>query len=76
MNFLVIITIFGIFLVIPIFENAYAEYDFNIEIPFYYLHNFQNFNNYQLENNNIIPNQFIIYLQEGDKKENNPIDPL
>ncbi len=75
MNFLVIITIFGIFLVIPIFENVYAENNFDIEIPFYYLHNFQNFDNHLLENNNIIPNQFIIYLQDN-KKENNPIDPL
>ena len=56
MNFLVIITIFGIFLVIPIFENVYAENNFDIEIPFYYLHNFQNFDNHLLENNNIIPN--------------------
>ena len=76
MNFLVTITIFGIFLAIPILENTYAENDFDIEIPFYYLHNYQNLDNHYLENNNIIPSQFIVYLQEDNKKENNSINPL
>ena len=41
--FLVIITIFGVFLVIPILENTYAENDLvddDIEIPFYYFYNY------------------------------------
>jgi subtilisin len=76
--FLVIITIFGIFLVIPILENTYAENDLvddDIEIPFYYFYNYQNLDNHPLESNNIIPNQFIVYLHE-DSKEDNSIDPL
>src|SRR5215203_3852267 len=83
----IIISIFIIFLIIIIQENVYAENnDFDIEIPFYYLHNYQNLdnyhlNNYHLENNNIIPNQFIVYLQEDTKAEekeekSNSIDPL
>ena len=76
MSFLVIITTFGIFLVIPILENTYAENDFDIEIPFYYFHNYQNLDNNRLESNNVIPNQFIVYLQEDNKEESNSIDPL
>jgi subtilisin family serine protease len=75
MSFLVIITTFGIFLVIPILENTYAENDFDIEIPFYYFHNYQNLDNNRLESNNVIPNQFIVYLQDN-KEESNSIDPL
>ena len=73
-NFLVIITICSIFLVIPILENTYAEDNFEKQIPFNYFYNNQNNNNHYLESNNVIPNQFIIYLR--DNKESNSIDPI
>lgn len=45
MNFLTIVTIFGIFFV-TILGNTYAEEDDyfvgNIELPFYYFYNYQN----------------------------------
>ena len=72
MGFLIIIGFFGIFLVISIPKNIYAEDDFNKTLS---NSSSQNIDNSKLENNNI-PNQYIVYLQEDDKKENNPIDPL
>ena len=69
------ITIFVIFLVIPILQKIYAENDFDIEIPFYYFYNYQNLDNHDLESDNIIPNQFIVYLQDN-KVGSNSIDPL
>lgn len=71
MSFLIIIAFFGIFLVISILENIYAEDDFSKNLS----NSSQNIENHQSENNNI-PNQFIVYLQEDNKKENNSIDPL
>ena len=71
MSFLIIIAFFGIFLVISILENIYAEDDFSKNLS----NSSQNIDNHQSENNNI-PNQFIVYLQGDNKKENNPIDPL
>ena len=76
MGFLVMITIFVTFLVIPILYNIYAENDLDIEIPFYYFYNYQNLDNHHLESNNIIPNQFIVYLKEDNKEGSNSIDPL
>ena len=76
MGFLVMITIFVTFLVIPILHNIYAENDLDIEIPFYYFYNYQNLDNHHLESNNIIPNQFIVYLKEDNKEGSNSIDPL
>ena len=69
-----IITVCSIFLVIPILENTYAEDNFEKQIPFNYFYNNQNNDNYYLESNNVIPNQFIIYLR--DNKESNSIDPI
>jgi Peptidase inhibitor I9 len=73
MSFLVIITIFGIFLVIPLLGNIYADNYFS-KRP---LSNFsyQNINSNHLENNNI-PNQFIVYLQEDTKEGSKSIDPV
>src|SRR5215212_3585198 len=76
MRFLVTIAIFVTFLIIPILHNIYAENVFDIEIPFYYFHNYQNLDNHHLESNNIIPNQFIVYLKEDNKEGSNSIDPL
>jgi hypothetical protein len=64
------IAFFGIFLVIPILENIYAEDDFS-KTPSSY----QNIDKHQLENNNI-PNQFIVYLQGDNEEESKSIDPL
>ena len=72
-NFLVIITVCSIFLVIPILENTYAEDNFDKQFLFNYFYNNQNNDNHYLESNNVIPNQFIIYLR--DNKESNSIDP-
>ena len=63
------IAFFGIFLVIPILENIYAEDDFSKT------QSYQNIDNHQLENNNI-PNQFIVYLQGDNEEESKSIDPL
>ena len=73
MSFLVIITIFGIFLVIPLLENIYAEDYFSKRS----LSNFsyQNINSNHLDKNNI-PNQFIVYLQEDTKEGSKSIDPV
>ena len=71
-SFLVMITIFGIFLVFPLLENIYAEeYVSKRSLATSY----QNINSHQLENNNI-PNQFIVYLQGDNKEESKSIDPL
>ncbi len=66
------IVFFGIFLVIPILKNIYAEDDFS-KRP---LSNspYHNIDNHQLENNNI-PNQFIVYLRDSED-ESKSIDPL
>ena len=69
-----IITVCSIFLVIPILENTYAEDNFDKQFLFNYFYNNQNNDNHYLESNNVIPNQFIIYLR--DNKESNSIDPL
>jgi subtilisin len=74
-NFLVMITVCGIFLVIPLFGNTYADDNFEKQFLFNYFYNNQNIDNRYLESNNIIPNQFIIYLQDN-KEENNSIDPV
>ena len=73
MSFLIIIAFFGIFLVISILENTYAEDDFSKTNSH---SSNQNINDSQLENNNNIPNQYIVYLQGDNKGENNSIDPL
>jgi subtilisin len=70
----VIITVCSIFLVIPILENIYAEDNFEKQFLFNYFYNNQNSDNHYLESNNVIPNQFIIYLR--DNKESNSIDPI
>ena len=72
-SFLVIITLFGIFLVFPLLENTYAEEyvsKSSLTTPSY-----QNIDSHQLENNNI-PNQFIVYLQGDNKEESKSINPL
>ena len=74
-NFLVGITVCGIFLVIPLFENTHAEDNFEKQFLFNYFYNNQNIDNRYLESNNIIPNQFIIYLQDN-KEESSSIDPV
>jgi hypothetical protein len=73
MSFLVIISIFGIFLVIPLLGSIYAEDHFSKRS----LSNFsyQNINSNHLENNNI-PNQFIVYLHEDTKEGSKSIDPV
>ncbi len=68
------ITVCGI-LVIPMFGNTYADDNFEKQFLFNYFYNNQNIDNRYLESNNIIPNQFIIYLQDN-KEENNSIDPV
>ena len=70
-SFLVIITIFGIFLVFPLLEYIYAEEYVSKRS----LSNNQNIDSHQLENNSI-PNQFIVYLQGDNKEESKSIDPL
>jgi subtilisin family serine protease len=76
MSFLVMVTLFVTFLVISILQNIYAENDFDVEIPYYYFYNYQNLDNHHLESNNIIPDQFIVYLQGDNKVGSNSIDPL
>jgi hypothetical protein len=71
-SFLIIIGFFGIFLVISITKNIYAEDDLSKTLS---NSSNQNIDNSTLENN-IIPNQYIVYLQRDNKKENNTIDPL
>ena len=72
-SFLVMITIFGIFLVFPLLENTYAEeYVSKRSLA---TSSYQNIDSHQLENNNI-PNQFIVYLQGDNKEESKSIDPL
>ena len=72
-SFLVMITIFGIFLVFPLLENIYAEeYVSKRSLA---TSSYQNIDSHQLENNNI-PNQFIVYLQGDNKEESKSIDPL
>jgi len=72
-SFLVIITIFGIFLVCPLLENIYTEEYLSKKSLSNSTH--QNIDSHQLENNNI-PNQFIVYLQGDNKEESKSIDPL
>jgi subtilisin len=80
-SFLIIVVIFGIFFV-AILENIYAEEEYNdvgdTKLPFNQFYNYQNLDNNKLENsNNIIHNQFIVYLQEDNKEEeSNSIDPV
>ena len=69
-SFLVMITIFGIFLVFPLLENIYAEeYVSKRSLA---TSSYQNIDSHQLENNNI-PNQFIVYLQGDNKEESKSI---
>jgi len=74
-NFLGMITVCGIFLVIPLFQNTHAEDDSEKQFLFNYFYNNQNIDNRYLESTNIIPNQYIIYLQDN-KEESNSIDPV
>jgi Peptidase inhibitor I9 len=69
MSFLIIIGFLEIFLVFSISKNIYAEDDFSKTLS---NSSNQNIDNSKFENNNI-PNQYIVYLQEDNKKE---IDPL
>jgi hypothetical protein len=73
MSFLVIITIFEIFLVCPLLENIYTEEYISKKSFSNSTH--QNIDSHQLENNNI-PNQFIVYLQGDNKEESKSIDPI
>jgi hypothetical protein len=81
MNFLIIFTISVTFLIIPLLQNIYAEDVFSKRslsnssqqnIDTHYLED----NNNDLESNNIIPDQFIVYLQGDNKEGSNSIDPL
>lgn len=74
-NFLGMITVCGIFLVIPLFENSHAEDNSEKQFLFNDFYNNQDIDNRYLENANIIPNQYIIYLQDN-KEESNSIDPV
>jgi subtilisin family serine protease len=74
-NFLGMITVCGIFLVIPLLENTYAEDNSEKQFLFNYFYNNQDIDNRYLESANIIPNQYIIYLQDN-KEESNSIDPV
>jgi subtilisin family serine protease len=65
----------GIFLVIPLFENSHAEDNSEKQFLFNYFYNNQDIDNRYLESANIIPNQYIIYLQDN-KEESNSIDPV
>lgn len=66
---LVMIGICGIFLAFPLFENIYTKDDSeNSAIQ-------EEFDKNKSENNNIIPNQYIIYLNDN-KQGSNTIDPL
>ena len=74
-NFLGMITVCGLFLVIPLFQNTHAEDNSERQFLFNYFYNNQNIDNRYLESTNIIPNQYIIYLQDN-KEESNSIDPV
>jgi subtilisin len=74
-NFLGMITVCGLFLVIPLFQNTHAEDNSVKQFLFNYFYNNQNIDNRYLESTNIIPNQYIIYLQDN-KEESNSIDPV
>ncbi|HEX6671906.1 MAG TPA: protease inhibitor I9 family protein [Nitrososphaeraceae archaeon] len=74
MSFLVIITIFGIFLVCPLLENIYTEEYISKKSFSNSTH--QSIDSHQLENNNNIPNQYIVYLQGDNKEESKSIDPV
>jgi subtilisin family serine protease len=74
-KFLGMITVCGIFLVIPLFENSHAEDNSEKQFLFNYFYNNQDIDNRYLESANIIPNQYIIYLQDN-KEESNSIDPV
>ncbi len=69
------ITVCGIFLVIPLFENSHAEDNSEKQFLFNDFYNNQDIDNRYLESANIIPNQYIIYLQDN-KEESNSIDPV
>ena len=74
MRFLILIAIFGAFLVIPLLENIYAKDDFSKKSISNMSYQF--IGNNHLEKNNNIPNQFIVYLQEENEQEGKSIDPL
>ncbi|MGB9168383.1 MAG: protease inhibitor I9 family protein [Nitrososphaeraceae archaeon] len=66
---LVMIGICGIFLAFPLFENIYTKDDSeNSAIK-------EDIDKNKSENNNIIPNQYIIYLNDN-KQGSNTIDPI
>ena len=66
---LVMIGICGIFLAFPLFENIYTKDDSeNSAIQ-------EDIDKDKSENNNIIPNQYIIYLNDN-RQGSNTIDPL
>ena len=75
-NFLGMITVCGLFLVIPLFQNTHAEDNSEKQFLFNYFYNNQNIDNRYLESTNIIPNQYIIYLQDNKEEESNSIDPV
>jgi subtilisin family serine protease len=56
-------------------ENTYAEDNSEKQFLFNYFYNNQDIDNRYLESANIIPNQYIIYLQDN-KEESNSIDPV
>jgi len=67
--FLVMLGICGIFLAFPLFENIYTKDDSeNSAIQ-------EDIDKNKSENNNIIPNQYIIYLNDN-KQGSNTIDPI
>jgi subtilisin family serine protease len=58
-----------------LFENSHAEDNSEKQFLFNYFYNNQDIDNRYLESANIIPNQYIIYLQDN-KEESNSIDPV
>ena len=66
---LVIIGICAIFLAFPLFENIYTKDDSDDSTKQ------EDIDKNKSENNNIIPNQYIIYLKDN-KQGSNTIDPL
>ncbi|HLN34889.1 MAG TPA: protease inhibitor I9 family protein [Nitrososphaeraceae archaeon] len=66
---LVMIAICGIFLAFPLFENIYTKDDSDNSTKQ------EDMDEGKSEDNNVIPNQYIIYLNDN-KQGSNTIDPL
>lgn len=66
---LVMIGICGIFLAFPLFENIYTKDDSDNSTKQ------EDIDESKSEDNNVIPNQYIIYLNDN-KQGSNTIDPL